>query len=55
MANARKLQRTKQDQYHLTIPKFLVDALGWAKEDEIEFLLEPTTIEKGDIVLRKKR
>ena len=33
----RKLQRTPKDQYILTIPKTLVQILGWNEKDEIEF------------------
>ncbi len=34
----RKLQRTPKDQYTLTIPKTLVQILGWDDKDEIEFV-----------------
>ena len=33
----RKLQRTPKDQYILTIPKTLVQILGWDEGDKIEF------------------
>jgi len=36
----RKLQRTSSDQYTLTIPKTLVNLLGWNEQDEIEFGFE---------------
>ena len=36
----RKLQRTPKDQYTLTIPKTLVQILGWNDKDEIEFGFE---------------
>jgi bifunctional DNA-binding transcriptional regulator/antitoxin component of YhaV-PrlF toxin-antitoxin module len=36
----RKLQRTPKDQYTLTIPKTLVQILGWNDKDEIEFIFE---------------
>jgi len=36
----RNLQRTPKDQYTLTIPKTLVQILGWSDKDEIEFGFE---------------
>lgn len=36
----RKLQRTPKDQYTVTIPKTLVQILGWDDKDELEFLFE---------------
>lgn len=48
MALTRKLQRTKKDQYTLTIPKALVELLGLKEQDELEFGLE------GDNIVVKK-
>lgn len=36
----RKLQRTPKDQYTVTIPKTLIDILGWENKDEVEFKFE---------------
>jgi bifunctional DNA-binding transcriptional regulator/antitoxin component of YhaV-PrlF toxin-antitoxin module len=36
----RKLQKTPKDQYTLTVPKTLVQILGWDDKDEIEFVFE---------------
>jgi len=44
----RKLQRTPKDQYTLTIPKTLVQILGWDDKDEIEFIFE-----QNKLTLRK--
>ena len=44
----RKLQRTPKDQYTLTIPKTLVQILGWDEKDEIEF-----GFEKGKLTLKR--
>jgi len=46
----RKLQRTPKDQYTLTIPKTLVQILGWSDKDEIEF-----GFEKGKITLKRTK
>lgn len=48
MALTRRLQRTKKDQYTLTIPKALVELLGLKEQDELEFSLE------GDRISLKK-
>ena len=50
MALTRKLQRTKKDQYTLTIPKALVELLGLQEQDELEFSLDD-----GKITLKKRR
>jgi len=44
----RKLQKTPKDQYILTIPKTLVQILGWDDKDEIEF-----GFEQNKLTLRK--
>ncbi len=44
----RKLQRTPKDQYTLTIPKTLVQILGWGEKDEVEF-----GFEKGKLTLKR--
>lgn len=36
----RRLQKTPKDQYTVTIPKTLVQILGWEDKDEIEFGFE---------------
>lgn len=48
LALTRKLQRTKKDQYTLTIPKALVELLGLKEQDELEFGLD------GDNIVVKK-
>ncbi len=48
MGLTRKLQRTKKDQYTLTIPKALVELLNLKEQDEIEFNLVD-----GNITLKK--
>jgi AbrB family looped-hinge helix DNA binding protein len=48
VALTRRLQRTKKDQYTLTIPKALVELLGLKEQDELEFSLE------GDRISLKK-
>ena len=40
MALTRKLQRTKKDQYTLTIPKALIHLLDLKEQDELEFSLD---------------
>ncbi len=42
----RRLQRTNKDQYTLTIPKQLVQLLGWAEKQQIIF-----GFEKGKITI----
>lgn len=50
MALTRKLQRTKKDQYTVTIPKALIHLLGLKEQDELEFSLD------GDkVVIRKTK
>lgn len=44
----RKLQRTPKDQYTLTIPKTLVQILGWDDKEEIEF-----EFEEGKLTLKR--
>ena len=44
----RKLQKTSKDQYTLTIPKTLVQLLGWSEQDDIAF-----GFEKGKLTLKK--
>lgn len=46
---SRKLQRTSKDQYILTIPKTLVQILGWNEKDPIEF-----GFKDGKLTLKKK-
>ncbi|MEM2916661.1 MAG: AbrB/MazE/SpoVT family DNA-binding domain-containing protein [Candidatus Woesearchaeota archaeon] len=60
MAIIRKLQRTKKDQYTLTIPKMLVELLGLKEQDVIEFQLKGNEIvlkksQDEFVQLRKKR
>jgi bifunctional DNA-binding transcriptional regulator/antitoxin component of YhaV-PrlF toxin-antitoxin module len=50
MAIKRSLQRTSRDQYTLTIPKALVEILGYKEQDEIEFAMV-----KDTLVLKKIR
>jgi len=45
---SRRLQKTNKDQYILTIPKQLVDLLGWKEKNRIEF-----GFEDGKITLRR--
>ncbi len=40
MVVKRKLQRTSKDQYTLTIPKSIVELLGWKEHEPIEFGLD---------------
>ena len=47
--NHVKLGQTKNSQYHITLPKGIVEALGLAKGSIFKVV-----IEKGNIVLRKK-
>lgn len=49
MPITRKLQRTKKDQYIITIPKSLIILLNWKEQDEIEF-----GFEDGKICLKKQ-
>ncbi len=44
----RKLQRTPKGQYILTIPKTLVQILGWTERDNIEF-----GFENGKLTLKR--
>ena len=37
MATKTKLQRTPKGQYMITIPKALIDGLGWKKLDELQW------------------
>ena len=46
----RRLQKTPKDQYTLTIPKTLVQILGWNDKDEIEF-----GFEKGKLTLKRTK
>lgn len=46
----RKLQRTPKDQYTVTIPKTLVQILGWDDKEEIEFIFE-----KDRLTLRRAK
>jgi hypothetical protein len=50
MALTRKLQRTKKDQYTLTVPKSVVHLLKWNEQDLIEF-----GFEDGKITLKKHK
>lgn len=43
-----KLQFESNKQYKLTLPKALVEAMGWKKGDELEFRLYD-----GKVMLRK--
>ena len=44
MAIIRKLQKTKKDQYTLTIPKAIVEILGFKEQDKFEFELKDKKI-----------
>ena len=48
MPIVRKLQRTKKDQYIITIPKSLIMLLDWKEQDQVEF-----GFEDGKITLKK--
>ena len=50
MALTRKLQRTKKDQYTLTIPKSIIHLLDWKEQDRIEF-----GFDDGKITLKNSR
>jgi antitoxin component of MazEF toxin-antitoxin module len=39
MGTRRKVQKTSQDQYTITIPKTLIEVLGINKGSEFEFVL----------------
>lgn len=43
-----KLQKTKQEQFMVTLPKQIILALGWEKGQEINYKLD-----KGKLVLDK--
>ena len=36
----RRLQKTNKDQYTITIPKTLVEVLGWDAQDQLSFSLQ---------------
>jgi AbrB family looped-hinge helix DNA binding protein len=44
MALTRRLQRTKKDQYTVTIPKAIVELLGLKEQDVLEFSLDSEKI-----------
>lgn len=44
----RKLQKTKKEQYTLTIPKHLVQLLGWDEKSIIEF-----GFDQGKLTIKK--
>ena len=50
MANTMRLQKTKNDQYIVTIPKAFAEALGFRKGTLLEFVFN----EKRELVLRKR-
>jgi bifunctional DNA-binding transcriptional regulator/antitoxin component of YhaV-PrlF toxin-antitoxin module len=50
VAIKRKLQRTKKDQYTITIPKALVDILGLEAQDVLEF-----TLKDEQLILKKRK
>ena len=45
-----KLQYENNKQYKITLPKKIIDILGWKKKDEIKVLFKP----KG-LILQKQR
>ena len=49
MANKMRLQKTKNNQYTLTIPKAFVEALGFKKGTILEFKFN----DKGELVIKK--
>jgi len=49
MANKMKVQRTKNDQFIVTVPKAFAEALDFKQSTLIEFKIN----EKGELVLRK--
>ncbi len=51
MASTRKVQKTVNDQYVVTIPKALAEALGFKQGTRLEFKLN----EKGEVVIKKVR
>jgi bifunctional DNA-binding transcriptional regulator/antitoxin component of YhaV-PrlF toxin-antitoxin module len=48
--NNIKLRQTKLDQYHVTLPKGIVEAMNFQKGDVFRVF-----IENGNIVLKKER
>ena len=55
MAARRRIQRTKNDQYIVTLPKALVEALGVEKGTEVEFTISGENELKLRIAHEKKR
>jgi bifunctional DNA-binding transcriptional regulator/antitoxin component of YhaV-PrlF toxin-antitoxin module len=45
-----KVQKTKNEQYIITIPKALAEALEYTKGVEIEFKINT----EGDLIIKKK-
>ena len=50
MGSVRRVQKTAQGQYTITLPKALVESLGIEKGAELEFSLD----EKLGIILRRR-
>lgn len=48
MANRSKVQQMKNDQFLVTIPRAIAEAMRIKKSDEIEWIFS-----QGDIVVRK--
>lgn len=46
----RRLQKTNKDQYTLTIPKTLVEVLGWDAQDQLSFSMQGSTIVLSKVV-----
>jgi antitoxin component of MazEF toxin-antitoxin module len=51
MSTKRRVQKTSQDQYTITIPKTLVDVLGIVKGQEFDFVLS----KRMELVLKPSR
>ena len=51
MATRMRVQRTKNDQFIITIPKAFAEAFGYKQGTILEFTIN----EKGELVLRKPK
>ncbi|MEM4248281.1 MAG: AbrB/MazE/SpoVT family DNA-binding domain-containing protein, partial [Candidatus Nanoarchaeia archaeon] len=51
MANRMKVQKTKNEQFIVTIPKAFAEALELKQSTVVEFKIN----EKGELVLKKKK
>lgn len=51
MAAKRRVQKTSNNQYIVTLPKAIAEAMGFTQGTELEFKLN----DKGEIVIKKAK